>query len=399
MEVRGARTADEVTQANAVMARAQELSTRVGAEWLRTFGATYPRFRREHTRIAFIDGRIAGALRMHTYTVRIGAARLKCGGLGWVSTDTRCRGRGVCRALMEDVHAYMEGHGYALCMLFGIPEFYERFGYVSSIADHHVAISREEALRAKGQSLRERAMRKTDIATTLRLHNAHEGAASCSLVRTAANIANQYGSRAPLSGLWWDWPAARMLTDARGRVRAYYLPQVNGDTLHIKETAVANAEACEAVMHAAARTAKRIGAKQIHFHQPPHHPMVEHLRQYNCTQQSSYYRNRDGMVRAIDLAAALHGMESEWQSQHAGAVVLGVAGVRYRISADGAPASTKARPTVLMSSQEFVQLLTGYRGAASVLGARYAELTARHQAALDTRFPQRHPHVWPMDHF
>lgn len=81
---------------------------------------------------------VLGALHLTTDTIRIGEARLKMGGLGWVATSARHRKRGIGRKLIEDALAYMREHGYHVSMLFGIPNFYHRFGDASALIDYTI---------------------------------------------------------------------------------------------------------------------------------------------------------------------------------------------------------------------------------------------------------------------
>ena len=81
-----------------------------GLRWLENCGTRYPRYLTEHTRIAKCGPEIAGGLRLITDTVRLGDARLKLGGPGWVTTPERHRHTGICRRLMGSTLDAMTRH-------------------------------------------------------------------------------------------------------------------------------------------------------------------------------------------------------------------------------------------------------------------------------------------------
>ena len=84
--IKAVETDDELHQANDLMAKAHCADYFSGMEWLSSTGQGYPDYLREHTRVALWGGRVAAALRITTDTIRIGEARLRTGGIGWVTT-------------------------------------------------------------------------------------------------------------------------------------------------------------------------------------------------------------------------------------------------------------------------------------------------------------------------
>ncbi|MDQ1257518.1 MAG: family N-acetyltransferase, partial [Candidatus Hydrogenedentes bacterium] len=75
LAVRGVETDDELAAANDLMAKVHCSDYFYGMNWLKSFGAGYPGYLREHTRIALWNGELAGSLRLNTETIRIGEAR------------------------------------------------------------------------------------------------------------------------------------------------------------------------------------------------------------------------------------------------------------------------------------------------------------------------------------
>jgi GNAT superfamily N-acetyltransferase len=84
------------------------------------------------------DGRRVSHLWITPLTITIGVARVRVDGIGGVETVADSRGRGFARGLLEAAVARMrEGivgssGSAALSLLFGLPNFYEKFGYATA---------------------------------------------------------------------------------------------------------------------------------------------------------------------------------------------------------------------------------------------------------------------------
>ena len=75
------------------------------------------------------DGRLVALLGLFPIDWRVGGAVLKVAGIGGVSVDPECRGRGLMRRLMEHARARIAEQGYALSYLGGQRQLYRRFGW------------------------------------------------------------------------------------------------------------------------------------------------------------------------------------------------------------------------------------------------------------------------------
>ena len=77
-------------------------------------------------------------LGLREYQMRFGSAQLKLGGIDGVGTEEEHRNKGYSRRVMEHTIAYMNENGYDVSMLFGIPNFYHKFGYATAIPETYV---------------------------------------------------------------------------------------------------------------------------------------------------------------------------------------------------------------------------------------------------------------------
>src|SRR5437016_11123618 len=75
------------------------------------------------------NGEIAAHLMLIPRVLRFGDSLLSASEIGVVGTLETYRGQGYARALMERAIERMSERGDALSIIFGIPNFYERWGY------------------------------------------------------------------------------------------------------------------------------------------------------------------------------------------------------------------------------------------------------------------------------
>jgi GNAT superfamily N-acetyltransferase len=111
LEIRAPKHRDEVAFANELMAKAHRGNYYDSLRKVQSH-AGYPNHRAEYTRLAYWGGELAGTLRITEDTIRLGEARLRMGGLGWVSTAEVHRHKGIARELVADTMNYLRARGY-----------------------------------------------------------------------------------------------------------------------------------------------------------------------------------------------------------------------------------------------------------------------------------------------
>lgn len=398
--VRPVERSEELRLANELMAKAHEHRYFSSLRWLETSGAGYPGFRPEHTRIALWKDEVAGALRISTDTVRIGEARLKMGGFGWVATAPRHRHKGICTALMTDALAYLAHHGYHVSMLFGIPNFYRRFGYVTALADYAIVIDVLEASSVSLDGCRVRGVKPGDIAAIQKIHAGGDAEVPCSLLRGAAHITNK----------WDRFKAARVFTDPQGKVLAYALPHSEKDCLVVEEVGAVSPEFFRVLLAQCSAMASESLVGRIRFLVPPSHPFAHFLLQYDSTHETKLSREGGGMMALVDVGEALENMIPEWESlldrsawrSERTEVTLVVDNRPYRLRANRGAidvAQSAGRNKFALERGELMQLIAGYRYLDDILQTERRLMTAESKQLLAILFPKRSPCVWPFDRF
>lgn len=400
IEVRAVQTGDEMLQACDLIAKVHAVDYFSAIHWLSKTGEGYPGFRREHTRIARWRGELAGAVRVNVETLRLGEARLRMGGFGWVTTSPAHRNRGVGRALMAGTLAYLRELGCHVSMLFGIPNFYHRFGFTTTLSDYATIVRVPEIAEAGTPDCKVRPGKPGDIRAIQRIHNANDSETACSIVRTAAHIGNQ----------WERWKDVRVITDPQGAVAGYYLPRQADDELVVEEAGVTGRAICAALLSACARQAADACLPRIRLRVPPPHPLGRYLLEFQSVHEMRTHRNGEGMMAFVSLGETLESMIPEWESRlarHAARAyrteaTLVVDGAPYRVRANRGAidiANTPGKNKFGCSAAELMHLVTGFRFLDDVHALQRRIITAEARELLGVIFPKRAPYVSPPDRF
>ena len=398
--IRGVDTDEELHLANDLIAKVHGGTYFEAMNWLETCGVTYPGFQREHTRIALSGGELAACLRLTTETIRLGEARLKMGGLGWVTTATRYRHKGVCRLLMLDTMQYMRTHRYHVSMLFGIPNFYHRFGFTTALTNHCIRIDVAEAALAIDNLTKLRMAKPGDLSAVQKIHSANDSDVACSIIRSAAHMTNR----------WDQLKQLRVLTNDNGKVLGYFLPRAAKDHLAVDELGVSDEAASRAALAACARLAKEEAVGAIHFMVPPSHPFARFLLQFRSCHEMQIVREEGGMMAFVNVGETLEHMIPEWESL---LTASGARGYRteFTLLVDRSPFRIRANRGAIdvaagtgknklsLDSSEFMHILTGYRFVGDVVAKTRRMLTPEARELICALFPKRTPYVWPYDRY
>src|SRR5215213_10701785 len=87
-----------------------------------------------------LDGRQVSRVVIVPMVMRIGAAVVRMDGIGGVGTEEEFRNQGYSRRLMETAVQQMQQGDAALSTLFGIQDFYQKFGYETTGPEYSVIL-------------------------------------------------------------------------------------------------------------------------------------------------------------------------------------------------------------------------------------------------------------------
>jgi predicted acetyltransferase len=378
-------------------------------------------------RVEMLDnGRSVSRLWIVERRMRVGAQAARIGGIAGVGTDKEYRNRGLARKIMEGAVDLMRDEGYHGSFLFGIQDFYHRFGYATCMAAHRLHLDTRAAERAPA-ALKVRQASAQDQDAILRLYAAGNRGRTGSVVRTAATWTGfRMGSQFGVTAL------VRVVPDDRGRVRGYVVVDDTEQAVRIAEVGGDSPAVFGAILRDAAARAVRLRREEITFSLPIDHPFARYCRQFGCRTSQEYPRNAGPMGRIIDLGGFLRSVSRELASrwgQDEREVTLAIrtdlgecrlnwdggqlavecgadsqgsgpadhqATGRAGSSARGGP---RTRAQLRLSQADLMGLLMGYHTPGELVDAGAARCTLSALPLVERLFPAQHAHMWWPDRF
>lgn len=255
----------------------------------------------------FVGGDKAARLMVIDLKQRIGGAVLSVGGIAGVNTEPKYRLRGYARHMLSYAVKWMTHQGYHMSGLFGIPNFYTRFGYVTALPEYELKIPVRQAEAIKA-SLPTRPMEVADTSRLLEIYDQTLALESGAIQRDPQKW------RGFLKGPGWGRiPAVEVVTEKRVPV-GYMVYDRYSDDIDIGEIAALSLEGYRSLLaRAAALAAERRG--QLILKVPPTHPVARLARLVGCTVKITYPKDRDGMWRVLNQDAVVATLQPVWQKR------------------------------------------------------------------------------------
>jgi predicted acetyltransferase len=365
------------------------------------------------------SGQPVAILKVLRLTMHLRGASLPMAGIADVRTHPAHRRHGYARRLFGATLAYMRQERYPISLLFGISDFYWRFGYTPVLPEYEVTLSTLQAERLgtpppgpvgapSGTTVRP--AQPADVPALLDLYARASAGRTATLQRQPSKFELEVK---PDVENWWFHPRRYLLAEVEGRPAGYAVLSGDPSTFRVREIAVPPehlTRAGPALLATLADEAVRRRLERIRLPLPPDEPLLGLLRPLGCKVEVTYPAQSDGMGRLIDLPALAEaltpalseGVAALPPEQRPGALELVAL-------ADGTGAEPEARATlrwapgrtirVALPPQGLCQLLMGYRG--------IDELRLHHPEAVPpddlptvrALLPAGFPHMWALDHF
>ena len=334
-------------------------------------------------------------------TMRIGKAKVRFGGIAGVGTKEEHRMKGYASVVLEASTKLMQDRGYDMGMLFGIRNFYHRFGYGVVFPVSRLFVKAENLLRAK-EVLRVRAMKKADGAKVQKLYNRFN------VTRTATVFRPAKWSYFELSPQFKKPGKAIVVEDANGHIVGYATWVVRDEQMLVSEIGGVGAPAFESLTKALGKRAKRAGMDVVTFDLPADDPFIDFCVPYGCEKRIVYPNNSDAMGRIIHLRPLMEKLVPEFENRLSlagftgfdllqfetdiGSVGLHTDQGRVLITDDG-------KTSIKISQLILTQLVMGYRSVDDVLNETNVEIPKKTLPVLRVLFPKRDAYMWWSDRF
>ncbi len=359
------------------------------------------------SRIAEDDGKIVAHLGVWRYPMRVGRARLRTAGIGAVMTHLDYRKRGLAARLFAALFPAMRQAGYHFSMLFGIRDFYHRFGYAPAWPNtqHFVKCDSLPQTRLK---LKLRKVSKAEVlcrqGAVMRIYNRENAARTGSAARPIYTLTEGLVSRFEV----------RALCNPSGRMLGYVATGTGGgDDLEVLEVGGLKRPCGADQLLAALRTlAARTGRRRLRLNNFSYdHPLCQAVRGYDSSVEMHHTRSGGAMGAVVALRGCLEQMAGELSDRlrrsalKGFAGTLSVAGAYETVLLDirggkvGLAASPRNTAHRIIAGAAVARLLIGSEQPhvlAMQSGVRYA---GRGMELAEALFPKQWPMLSMLDHF
>lgn len=409
-EITAAKTADDLAEVADLMAKV--FASRSYFDFYKgrsDYQNKDPYYKPEFSRIIRVGGAIVSHVSIIEKHLRIGDSVVKVAGIGDVCTHPAHRGKGYTNILMNDSLAYMAAHRFPLTMLYGIMNFYHKFGYIEAANFYKTTVPvRNLASLPAAAALRP--FKDTDLKKLDALYNRAFAGKTLSARRVPA--------------VWYNAASPKtcfVLPDKKDNPVGYLLtsapPAAPSLGFWIREAIGFDASAFAALAAFARDRARDLSLPEIEIHMRPDNPFVHYLCDFGATQTTRVYAEGEGqaMLRLVLLKEFFEDIREELTRRLQGvSATAGLEGVEVAFKTDIGQVSLRAgkkgveiadKPakgatTIKTPQNALTRLVIGHWGVESFLRRIGKEsLGDKPRALLTTLFPAGTPYLNEADYF
>ena len=334
--------------------------------------------------------------------MRIGSARVRIGGIGGVGTNKHHRLKGYASLIMDESTSLMEDKKCDMGFLFGIQDFYDRFGYGVCFADSMIHVKTTDLLLAKS-SLRTRAYKISDARDVRRIYN------RLNVLRSAAVVRPSIWTQFEIAADFKPHGRAIVALDAANRIVGYAAFRIEDRRCTVHEISGQKYDAYFALVTTLARRATRADCEKVVFHVPVDGPFSEFCTRFGYRSESHRPRNSGPMARIIRLGPLVQKLIPELNLRlqnhpstpidaltldtDIGSVDLSMENSSIKLGK--CPSAVRFRIPQLVLSQ----LILGYRSVADIANDPGVTIPSSCRYLLQTLFPKHNAYMWWSDRF
>jgi predicted N-acetyltransferase YhbS len=351
----------------------------------------------EASTVGLIDGQIVTHWGVWDYRMRVGSETVRVAGVGAVATDGFHQGQGLMRRTIEAGLERMRQAGYDLSVLYGISDFYHKYGYAQAWPKVVYIVSADQLPDDKPAGRLRRGPvvqdRELDV-----MYNRTFAGRTGSAVRPTYGRFDKLGSVVPETIRWLD---------DDGRAVGYV-------RVGVWEGRLQCTEACgevEQILRVLGRQARRgrhpnVELPDLHWD----HPLAMTLRRRGVKLTLDYQASGGAMVRVLNLDSTLENLAGELQRRLAGSPLADWSGTLDLHGTDDRAALRIGRGRVrvgpagrsrhaLRARDALGRLLIGSADPEEILRTEGVRCAGDGRRLARVLFPEQHPMLSMLDHF
>jgi predicted acetyltransferase len=376
-----------------------EISTLINHQWDRMASRIRdPNHQWEISRMGTVDETIVSFWGVWDITLRIGLAQIPTGGVDAVVTHPDYRLRGYMRQIGKAILASMRERGYALSILNGTDDFFEKFGYVSAWPRQHYILPVDQ-LPSKRPSYILEEFVPTFREDLVDLYNVENTMLTGTAIRPTFRTFKWPGE---YTGYLWK--------DNTGHTLGYLIGSYQpADETQTSFMCVDAAGDPEQIMMLLGILTRQKGYKDVVFDRWPYRSrLARYLRHQNCTMKTAYKSSGDCMVAIMNFGALMtqltdeltrrlvHSHLADWsgdlliQYNH-DRVLLMIHNGEVKVGPEGDSAHR------IKGGDKITQLIVGKEDPMEIVEQGEIEITGDARLLIKVLFPPQHPQIAAVD--
>ncbi|NOY80278.1 MAG: GNAT family N-acetyltransferase [Kiritimatiellaeota bacterium] len=354
-------------------------------------------YRWADSRIGLLGGRVVTHVGVVGYTMRLGSGQVPIAGVAAVATAPFQRRRGLMRQTFAAAVEGFRPAGYAASILFGIDDFYHKFGYARAWSETSFSVSVSD-LPPTPESLSIHTFSEPPWETVQDLYNTHNQGASGTAVRPRAG--SVFLPLRNVETLVWE--------TAGGRNAGYVIVKVRESDLEVLD----HAGHPESVLAVVRRVAEEKYRERVSFAAlSTASPLGRRLRRGTCRIQIRSRVCGGPMIRIVNLRACLEALRSDLESRLAASWAAGTdfdlslsdgreeAVIRARAGQIGVTEPGTPAPDRVEAGDHLATLIIGGEAPEEILELPGVRCTGRGRRLAESLFPEQRPMLSRIDRF
>ena len=248
----------------------------------------------ENSRVGLIDGKIVSHFGFWNYQMRVGMAKLKTAGVGAVLTHGEHRKHGYLTKTATAALEAVKEAGYDFSVLFGIRNFYHKFGYCRAWSNSNYKISLDNLPKEKPK-LPIKKLKKSQFTDVDKLYNKVTGKLAGTAVRPTYSVPSK-------EDIGYCW------TDKNENFAGYVLIKNNPNELECIE-AIGDTEQILRVLALLAKKNIKSSVRFANLHYDL--PIAKALRMKDCIEEIHFEACSGPMAKIINLNTTLQKLQPE----------------------------------------------------------------------------------------
>ena len=357
------------------------------------------------------DEKNVSTVTLREYQMRFGSAQLKMGGICGVATKEKHRNKGYSRRVMNYSTEFMNENGYDVAMLYGIPNFYHKFGYATVLPETYVEFDTKD-VQPVVSTYQVRKFETEDAPKILDLY------ATNNAERTETPLRDAMGWKefTPRGGIVPD-PYV-VLSDA-GEVIGYFVCDSDSTKRDMIEQncvlfdiGFQDTTIFETIVHFLGHGVNYTSATRIRCAIPADHSFAIFCQRYGCWTNTYTPKDHMGMMRIINQSSCLKKITGELEKRLRRCPDLLKWYGKILISSDlgqdcleinqGSIVQTNDQANAFhleIPQDKLIQLMMGRRSIEDLVTEPDVSVTGKIIPVLEVLFPLGHSHVWWSDRF